>query len=323
MKRPRGLGKLIAVALALAAGLAQAQPGGAIRLLVGFPAGGAPDAVARVFAEHLRLASGANVVVENRAGATGKLAIDAVLAAPADGLTLMVMPSSSLLLTPMVLKSANYDAVRDFSAVSALAEYGFGMALGPAAQGATLADFSAWAKSHPDKANYATPGLGTPQHFLGAELARQIGAPLTHVPYRGGANAVTDVLGGQVAALITTEQLLVPYQAQGKLRAVLVTSPQRNAKLPGVPTARESGLPQLEAVDWFGLFARAGTPAERLAEWQTRADAVLASPGYRKAIADMGYALPAQPTAGLERRLERERGIWSERMRVSGFKATE
>ncbi|RZS85844.1 tripartite tricarboxylate transporter substrate-binding protein [Pigmentiphaga kullae] len=322
MRYSKVLRGLLAAMLAAAAGVAQAQQAGA-RLLVGYPAGGAPDAVARVFAEHLRQVAGIPVVVENRAGATGKLAIDAVQAAPADGQTLMVMPASSLLLTPMVLKSANYDAVRDFAPVSALAEYGFGVALGPAAQGATLAEFMAWAKGHADQANYATPGLGTPQHFLGAELARQGGTPLTHVPYRGGANAVTDVLGGQVAALITTEQLLVPYQAQGKLRAVLITSPQRNAKLPGVPTAREAGLPQLEAVDWFGLFVKAGTPADRLAEWQARADAVLASPAYRKAVADLGYALPGRPTAGLGPRLERERGQWSDRMRVSGFKATE
>lgn len=322
MDSPKMLRGLLAIVLAAVAGLAHAQQAN-IRLLVGFPAGGAPDAVARVFAEHLRQATGANVVVENRAGASGKLAVDALQAAPADGQTLMVMPASALLLTPMVLKSANYDAVRDFVPVSALAEYGFGMALGPAAPGTSLAEFTAWAKRHETQANYATPGQGTPQHFLGAELAKEAGVPLTHVPYRGGANAVTDVLGGQVAALITTEQLLVPYQAQGKLRAVLITSPQRNAKLPGVPTARESGLPQLEAVDWFGLFAKTGLSAGRLADWQSRAGAVLASPAYRKAIADLGYGLPGQPTSGLEARLERERRQWSERRRVSGFQATE
>lgn len=302
---------------------AQTVPG-TVKILVGFPAGGVVDVVARAFADQLRGLGGATVVVENRPGAAGKLAIDALMAAPAQGDTLAVIPASVLALTPLVVKSATYDAVRDFSALGSLAEYGFGFAVGPGAPGvSTLQGYKAWAQANPKSSSFASPGLGTPQHFMGAQLARLLGIELAHIPYKGGAAAVTDVIGGQVPMLITTELLLPPHEAQGKLKTLFVTSRQRNPKMPQVPTAAEVGLAQLESMDWFGLFARTGTPPAKVAEWRALVGKVLADAKYAEAIKGMGYGVPAAQPVDFTRLLTEERAAWTARVRLTGFTATD
>lgn len=315
----------LACALALVAGTAAAQTFPAsVRILVGFPAGGVVDAVARAFADQLHQTSGAAVVVENRAGASGRIAIDALLAAPAQGDMVAVIPASVLALTPQVVKSASYDPVRDFSALGSLAEYGFGFAVGPAAAGATSPQaFRAWAQANPRAGSFASPGLGTPQHFLGMQFARSLGLALAHVPYKGGVAAITDVIGGQVPLLITTEQLLPPYEAQGKLKTLFVSSRTRNPKMPQVPTAAEVGLPQLESTDWFGLFAKAGMPAAKAAEWRALVARVLADPRYGEAVRGMGYGVPAAQPADFAKLLADERAAWATRVRLTGFTATD
>jgi tripartite-type tricarboxylate transporter receptor subunit TctC len=326
MKRSTFLRHALAWPLLGAAGLTQAQSPalpGSIKVLVGFPPGGAPDVIARAFAEQLRAQTGATVVVENRAGAAGKLAVDALLQAPADGATVTVMPASALILVPMLVKSARYDVARDFVTLGSVAQYGFGFGAGPMAQSVDFEQFKAWVKAHPDKASYATPGVGTPQHFLGAQLGQLAGASMNHIPYKGGANALSDVLGGQVALLVTTEQLLVPHHQQGKLRTLMVTSRERNPKMPDVPTVRELGHPHLEAHDWFGVFARAGTPANRVDPWRDAIARVAAAPGYTQAITQQGYSLSRGGWQELPQQLERERAAWAERVRVSGFTAAD
>ena len=321
----RSFKHLLAFGLLAASTLAVAQPetGGSVKILVGFPAGGAPDAVARAFADQLRQSSGATVVVENKPGASGKIAIDALLSSPATGETVALIPSALLALAPQILKSAKYDSVRDFVTLGSVAEYGFGIAAGPASRATSIAAYKEWAKAHPKDSSYGTPGQGTPQHFLGAQLEKILGIELTHVPYKGGAAAVTDVLGGTVPLLITTEQLLVPYEAQGKLKALLITSRQRNPKMPNVPTAREAGFPQLEATDWFGVFAKTGTPSASAAEWRAQLAKVLASPKYQEAMKNQGFSVPTSQPADFPKLLAAERTDWAERVRVSGFTDTD
>jgi len=323
MKRRTLLKVAMAVTVAAMSNVAPAQPASSIRMLVGYPAGGAPDAVARAFAEHLRQNTGATVIVENRPGASGKLAIDALLTTPANGLTVAVMPSSTLLLVPMVVKSATYDVAKDFTALGNLAEYGFGFAAGPASGAADLAAFKTWVKANPTQVNYATPGTGTPQHFLGAQLQKALNTEMMHVPYKGGAAAMGDLLGGQVPFLITTEQLLVPSYKEGKLKTLFVTSPVRNPKMPTVPTAKEAGLPQLEVQDWFGLFVKSGTPTTQVEDWRAKIGKVTSSAGYQQAIANMGYTIPAKQLDNYAPQLETERKAWAERVKISGFKATD
>jgi tripartite-type tricarboxylate transporter receptor subunit TctC len=319
------LRRLIAVGLLTASAFATAQPvaNGNVKILVGFPAGGAPDAVARAFADQLRVSSGATVVVENRPGASGKIAIDALLAGPATGETIAVIPSSVLALVPQIVASAKYDSVRDFVTLGSVAEYGFGVAAGPASRATTIAAYKDWAKTHPKESSYGTPGLGTPQHFLGAQLEKSLAIDLTHIPYKGGAAAVTDVIGGTVPLLITTEQLLVPYETQGTLKALFITSNKRNPKMPQVPTAREVGLPQLEATDWFGVFARAGTSAASVSDWRAMVIKVISAPKYQDAMKGQGYTVPTGQPSDFPKLLATERSGWTERVRVSGFTAAD
>lgn len=323
MNRTPRIRAAIAVALACIASISLAQPGATVKILVGFPAGGAPDAVARAFADHLRQMNGNPIVVENKPGASGKIAIDALLSAPADGQTLALIPASVLALVPQVVKAAKYDAVRDFTALGNVAEYGFGVAAGPASNAADITAYRNWARANPRQSNFATPGVGTPQHFLGAQLQKALGVELTHVPYKGGAPALGDVIGGQVPLLITTEQLLVPHEAQGKLKTLFITSRERNPRMPDVPTAREAGLPQLENTDWFGLFVRAGTPAPRVDEWRGLVVKVVASAGYVDAMKNMGYTVPKKQPADFSRQIEADQAAWTERVQLSGFTAAE
>ena len=306
-----------------ASALVQAQPAPGLKILVGFPVGGAPDAVARAYAEHLRAVAGITVLIDNRTGASGKIAIDALLAASADGQTLALIPASALHTVPMTSKAARYDSLRDFAAIGSVAEYGFGVSAGPASGAQDLNAFKAWAIRQPKPVGYATPGAGTPQHFIGAQMQALLGVNMIHVPYRGGAAAIGDVMSGEVPLLVTTEQLLVPHEGQGKLKLLFVTSAERNARLPHVPTAREAGLPQLEQSDWFGIFAKSGTAAAKIEELQGQLRRVLASQGYRDSMNALGYGIPNQQSANFSERLQSERRIWAERVKIAGFDAPE
>jgi len=323
MKRSTFLKLAIGMLAASASIASQAQSSNPIRVLVGFPAGGAPDAVARAFADQLRQTTGENVIVENRTGASGKIAIDTLLSSPSDGRTVALIPSSIAILVPMTVKAAKYDVAKSFTVLGNVAEYGFGIAAGPASGASDVASFKTWTKAHPKQAVYATPGLGTAQHFLGAEIGKQMGLDLLHVPYRGGAPAVSDLLGGQVPFLITTEQLLVPLHKQGKLKTLFVTSPERNPMLPDVPTAKEVGLAQLEAQDWFGLFAKAGTPADVVQDWQAKIKTVVSSKRYHELVEKMGYSVPSEQFADYTPRLVAERQAWANRVKMSGFSAAD
>lgn len=311
------------IALWGASAWAAAQTAPAVRILVGFPPGGVVDVVARAYAEQARQATGASVVVENRAGASGKLAADAVANAPADGQTLLVAPASMLQLGPIVTAGGKYDPLRELSAVGSLAEYGFAVAAGPASGARTLAAYQTWAKANAGASAFASPGLGTPQQFLGAQLRQLMGVELVHVPYKGGAIAINDVLGGQVPLLITTEQLLVSHEGQGRLHTLFVTSRRRNPLMPDTPTAKEVGLPQLETVDWFGLFVKVGTPADKLEAIRQQVGKVLASPGYLDAMKRLGYPVPERQPSDFAALMQAERGAWAERVRLSGFKASD
>ena len=323
MNRKTFVRALAGLACAIAPALATAQSGSALRILVGFPAGGAPDAVARAYADALRGATGGGVFVENRTGASGRIAIDALLAAPADGQTLALIPASALHTVPMTSRSARYDSLRDFVALGSLAEYGFAVAAGPATGAQDLSALKAWSARNAKPVEFATPGAGTPQHFIGAQMQKLLGIPMVHVPYRGGAAAIGDVLGGQVPLLISTEQLLVPHEGQGRLRTLFITSRERNPRIPDVPTAREAGLPQLEQSDWFGLFVKAGTPAAKVEELRVQLLKVLASPTYRDSMKTLAYGVPQRQPASFTELLQTERAMWAERVKLSGFEAGE
>ncbi len=314
---------ILSAIAALASPYAMAQQTQPIKLIVGFPAGGAVDTIARAFAEQSRVQLGTTMVVENRPGASGKIAIDALLNGPSDAMTVLIAPTSAVELGPMVMNTMKFDAVKDFAPVGSLAEYGFGVAAGPASGAKDIGTYKSWAKANPSLSSFATPGLGTPQQFLGAQLQKTLGVELAHIPYKGGANSVTDVIGGQVPLLVTSEQVLIPYLGQGKLNPLFITSKKRNPLMPNVPTAKEVGMPQLESVDWFGAFVKAGTPADKLQAWRANVQKVVASPGYAEAMKKFGYDVPEKQPADFAALMTAERSAWAERVKQAGFKPTE
>lgn len=265
MNRRAAMTALSMTAMGAALGSAMAQTGRTLRLLVGYPPGGAVDVVARELAEAMR-GQGFTVVVENRTGAAGRLATEQMLAAPADGATLVFMPGGNATIFPHVYRNLKYDPLKDLAPLGAVCEFSFALGVGPGTPARTLPEFVDWAKANPGKANYGTPGGGTAMHFMGVMFSRAAGFEFTHVPYRGGAAAMVDVLGGTVPALATTLPNLVKPHQQGKIRILAFSGAQRLSSLPDVPTFKELGYPGLVITESFGVFGSARLPAAVQAE---------------------------------------------------------
>lgn len=301
-------------------GRAAAQPGKPLRVLVGFPPGGAVDVVAREVAEGLR-AAGYTVVVENRTGASGRLATEQLLVAPADGTTLVFMPGGNATIFPHVYPKLKVDPFKDLVPVAAACEFTFGLGVGPGTPAKTLQEFVDWAKAHPGKASYGTPGGGTAMHFMGVMFARAAGFEFTHVPYRGGAGAIVDVLGGTVPALATTLPNLVLPHRQGKLRILAFTGRQRLATLPDVPTFKEAGYPGLEITERFGFFAHAKTPPAVLAELHLALRAAAGQPRVTAALEKLEFDPVSMTQAQFAALLKADFERWGPVIRATGYKA--
>lgn len=254
-------------AVIAAPGLGLAQ-GDTARMVVGFPAGGIVDVVAREVAEALKTILSRTVIVENRPGAGGRLAVAAVKAAPPDGNTLLLLtPSSIMTLYPSVLNKLPYDTQSDFAPVSTVCLSTNALAVGMHVPVRTLAEFIAWCKANPKDAIYASPGAGSAPHFVGAQIAKATGIEMLHVPYKGAPDILVDLYGGRIAAFVTALSNAVQPHRDGKMRVLMTTGDRRSELLPDVPTAREAGFDAVTVKEWFGLFAPAATPTDRIAAW--------------------------------------------------------
>lgn len=247
----------------LASGAAWAQSSKHMtRLLVGFPPGGTVDVLARAISQKLSKDT-APVIVENKPGAGGRLAVVETRNAPADGKTVLMTADPILVMYPHIFKNIAYNTLTDITPVAPLASDPCCLVVGPLVPDSvkTLADFIAWCKKNPTQASYATAAAGTTMHFLGSILAREADMAFTHIPHRGGAAAVQDVMGGQIASSMTTVGQVFPFLAAGKLRVLALSSEKRLARLPQVPTFAELGFKQVQALVYYGAYVRAGTPA--------------------------------------------------------------
>lgn len=311
------------LAAALAASLPaaiRAQPA-TVRMLVGYPAGGAVDVAARALAEALRAPLGAPLVVENRAGASGTLPMEPLKQAPADGATLLFTPPDVPVIFPHVMSKLRYDAASDLTPVARVVSFGFALGVGPATPARTVAEFIEWCRANPGRANYGTPGVGSTMHFLGEALGRATGVKLEHVPYKGGAQAIVDVAGGQIASLFSTSPILVPQHRAQRIRVLAVTSTQRSPALPEVPTFREAGLPTLEEQAWFGVFVRGGTPAETVERLGRAVAQAVAAPAFVEAMRKVDFEPDFADPQAFARVVARQSATWAERARTTGFRA--
>lgn len=240
---------------------ADAWPSRPVKVIVGYPAGGANDLVARSVSTAMEKALNAAFVVDNRSGAAGATGAEAAAKSPPDGYTLYMM-SSAQVLAPSLRKSLPYDPVRDFSAIALCARSSYVLAVHPAVPLKSMGELIAFAKANPEKLNYASSGVGAGPHLATELFASMANVKLTHVPYRGDTPALTDLLAGQVQMSFMSLAPAVPHVKSGALRALAVASAKRSPVLPDVPTVAEAGLPGYDVGSWWGLVAPAGTSRE-------------------------------------------------------------
>lgn len=295
---------------------------GTLRVLVG-SAGAGPDLLARIVADQLRAAHGWNVIVENRLGAGGRIAIEATKNAPPDGLTMMLVSIELLTLYPLVYKQLRYDPFADFVPVAGVSSSPYALSVSARSGHETLAQLIAWCKTNPRLAAFGTPGLGTPQHFLGTILGRDAGIELSHVPYKGGAPAMQDLLGGQIPCIFTALATAAAQARAGKIRVLAHSGLSRVRAVPEIPTFVEQGFRNVVAEGDFLIAAQSNAPAELVQRVSAAIVARVGTEEFRAAVEKLGQEpLPAAPAA-LSERMKRNHASWKGLVQAANFKAIE
>lgn len=270
---------------------AQSWPAKPIRLLVGFPPGGGIDIVARNLQPGLQEALGQQVIVDYRPGAGGVLAAGELTRAAPDGYTLLVANLGPFVLAPNMMAKRPFDAIKDFTWIAQTSGAGYIAAVPANHPASNLTDFISWAKAQGDKGNYASGGSGSITHLNGELLNQAAGTRLVHVPYKGSAPAVQDLIGGQTHLLVDAASVLLPQIQGGRLKAIYVTEPQRMSQLPNVATARESGYAALETSGWQGIVGPAGMPRDVVTRIARGLHETLAKPDVRQKFAQTGSSV--------------------------------
>ena len=302
---------------------AQAAAPGSLRLLCSGPAGSIPDTIARRYAEALKDRHPGGVVVDNRVGAAGQLAVAALKVAPADGSTLLLAQGAVATVYPSLYARLAYDPVADLKPVSVAAEATLALAVGPAVPDGvtTLAELIAWLKRNPQQSNYGSPGIGTLPHLLGAALLREAGVDAQHVAYAGGPPALVDLMGGRLTMLVLPEGILRQHQASGRLRVLATSGLGRSAYLPGVPSLAEQGFAGLVVREWFAFFAPGATPAGAVEAASQAVRQAAAQAAVATALADAGMAAAATTPQALAERIGTEQRYWQAVLRATGIRA--
>jgi tripartite-type tricarboxylate transporter receptor subunit TctC len=270
---------LLCAAALLACGTASAQwPSRPVRLVVPFPAGGPSDLLARPLAAGMSENLGQPVIVENKGGAGGVIGVDSVAKSAPDGYTIAFNNCSSLAISPYSLSSIPYKVDKDFALITAVARVPEVLVVNPQVPVNTFAELIAYAKANPGKINFGSAGSGSITHLAGELLNVEAGVQLVHVPYKGAAPAVSDLLGGQVQMAILDVPVVLPHIRSGKFKALAVTSDKRSGALPDVPTTAELGYPQVTSDNWYGLVVPAATPADVVKRIHAAAVAALRAP---------------------------------------------
>ena len=294
MQPTRRLVLALSLATLSAGAFAQAWPARPIRIVVPFPAGGGTDTIAREMSQRVAAATGWTFVIDNKPGAGGNLGVDAVAKSPADGYTLVIGQTSNLAINPTLYAKMPYDSQKDLAPIVVLANAPLVMVTGMSTPLKTLGDAVGMAKAKPGALNFASPGNGTVAHLTSVMFQKAAGIQTQHIPYKGAAQALTDVIGGSVELYMSSVPTLIGQIRNNKLRALAVTSAKRVDDLPNVPTINESGYSGFDAVTWFGLLAPAGTPKDVIAKLNSEFNKALQNPELRKKLGDEG----ADPAGG-------------------------
>ncbi len=265
---------------------AQSYPNKPVKLEVGAPAGGGTDIVARMLGDKLGESMKQSFIVDNRPGASNTIAADFTAKSAPDGYTLLVATTTGQAIAPHLMK-LNFDTLKDLAPIALVMVVPNVLVVGPSVTAKDVRELVAQMKAKPDGFNYASSGAGSTQHLAGEAFKKLAGVQMTHIPYKGSAQAHADLLGGQAQIMFDTTSSAIGQIKGGKLRALAVTSPKRSPEMPDVPTLAEAGFPGMEMTTWYGVFAPAGTPKEVLAKLYTEISTALKSPDVQKRIAGL------------------------------------
>jgi tripartite-type tricarboxylate transporter receptor subunit TctC len=291
-----------------------------VRIIVPFPAGGVADLAPRVVGQKLSEKWGQPVIVENKAGAAGNIGMGEGARAAPDGYTLVLAPTGNLTVNQFLFKLP-FDTAKDFAPITLLATSPNVLVVNPSVPAKTFRELIEYAKANPGKLNFASPGAGSGAHLAGELLDIDAGIQATHVPYKGLAPAVTDLLGGQVQMMFAGISTVIQHVKNGKLVALAIASPKRSAQLPDVPTVAESGIPGFDVTSWYGLVTRAGTPPAIIDKIQRDAAEALRDPEVRSRFAGLGLEPGGNTPAEFEAMIASESRKWGDIVRKAHIPA--
>jgi tripartite-type tricarboxylate transporter receptor subunit TctC len=312
-----------AAVMTLAAGvsIAQSYPAKPVRLVVPFPPGGPADSVARILAQKLTDALGQNVVVDNRAGATGTIGAGIVAKSPPDGYTLLLGTSNELAMSPGLFEKLPYEPTRDFTPLSNVINFPNILVVNPHLPARTVTELVALARAKPGQLSFATSGIGSTNHLTGVVFQEIEKVKINYVPYKGGGPAVTDLMGGHVDTMFATMPSVVPFVKSNKLKALVLTDNKRWTALPDVPSAKEAGVPGLIVITWNGVLAPAGLPDAIVARLNTDIVTVANSTDMKERMraqaAEIGTTSPEEFAA----MLRNDYAKWSKVIKQAGLRA--
>jgi tripartite-type tricarboxylate transporter receptor subunit TctC len=314
-----GIAAALLLTAAAAPAAAETSPNRTIRLIVPFPAGGSNDVAARIIAPHLERALGQTVIVDNRPAAGGIVGSDAVAKAPPDGHTLLLV-ASSYTVTPALNAKLPYDTERDFAPISLIDTNAMVFFVNPKIAASTLPEFIALAKQNPGKFNYASPGAGSQTHLMIELLSRRAGITMQHLPYRGGAPAILATLSGEADFTLLAPNVIFPHIKAGTIRPIATGGATRHPQLPDVQTTAEAGFPEVQAMQWVGLFTTAGTPKEIVERLNGELNRILALPDVIERFTAQGVTAAGNTSAEFRALIASEIRQWTETVRAADIK---
>jgi len=317
-----------AVGIVLAATMAAAFPAVAqtwptkpIRIIVPYPPGGTSDILARTLGQKLSEVLGQTIVVDNKPGANGNVGADLVAKAAPDGYTFLLADIGAIAISPSVYPTLPFDPVKDFSPVTMVAYSPHILAVNPGVPAQSVAELVALAKAKPGKLNYAASSTGSAPHLAGIEFANRAGISWAYIPYKGGAQAITDVVGAQADVLFNGMLATYPHVKGGKLRILAVSSAKRVSSIPDVPTVAESGYPGFETGSWQGILAPPGTPRDIVAKMGTEVTKILQTPDMRERLGAQGAEVLVMPPDEFGAFIRKEKDRWAKVVKDANVKA--
>jgi tripartite-type tricarboxylate transporter receptor subunit TctC len=318
-----GAAAAIGAASAVPAWAQSAMPFENARIVVGFPPGGTSDTTSRRMADRLRGVWAKNIVVDNRAGAGGRIAVEALKTVPADGTTMLLTPASILMIYPHIYNKLSYNVFEDVVPVSVGCTFHHGLAVGPAVPESVrnIRELITFFKANPDKANYGSPAAGSVPHFLGALLEKAAGFDIKHVAFRGSQPAVLDMMGGQVSAVSAPVGEFLPHLKTGKVRILATSGTTRDKFAPTIPTYTEQGFATIQAREWFGFFMPKGTPDAIVQATSAAMRSAVTHPDYVSGLELMGLDASSNSPSELGRLLRADHDRWGPIVKQIGFTA--